>query len=243
MLRTTTTAWRKEMSQRRKVWKEIHVLNISPIWPNFERDGQLIHIFTNITIPGRWLPALSRSVKRSQKSRCRRTEFRIVNWSVWECKGQWGKERIYGPIDRKEDILTRALTQAVMARTKTVLKRVSKFLLVGRMVEKQLESARQDMFAISIDIAQISPPGVNTILLYLFVFFSQVWRYFLWSILQKGSYCSKSSTCKSCPFLSLALSLTPAASEVRPALPIPGLSFLLSERTQLLLFTSYIVKM
>ena len=31
MLRTITTAWRKEMSQRRKVWKEIHVLNISPI--------------------------------------------------------------------------------------------------------------------------------------------------------------------------------------------------------------------
>ena len=100
MLRTTTTAWRKEMSQRRKVWKEIHVSNISLIWSHFERDGQLIHIFTNITIPGRWLPALSRSVKRSQKSRCRRTEFRIVNWSVWECKGQWGKERIYGPIDR-----------------------------------------------------------------------------------------------------------------------------------------------
>ena len=34
------------------------------------------------------------------------------------------------------DILTRAFTQAVMARTKTVLKRVSKLLLVGRMVEK-----------------------------------------------------------------------------------------------------------
>ena len=42
----------------------------------------------------------------------------------------------YTLIDRKEDILTRAFTQAVMARTKTVLKRVSKLLLVGRMVEK-----------------------------------------------------------------------------------------------------------
>ena len=66
---------------------------------------------------------------------------------------------------------------------------------------------------------------------------------FLMIYFTKGSYCSKSSTCKSCPFPALALSLAVVASEVRPALPISGLSFLLSERTQLLLFTSYIVKM
>ena len=56
--------------------------------------------------------------------------------------------------------LTRALTKPAIAKTRTVSKWMSKFLLVGRMEKKKLESARQDKFETMTDVVQSTPLNI-----------------------------------------------------------------------------------
>ena len=56
--------------------------------------------------------------------------------------------------------LTRAFTRPAMAKTRTVSKWMSRFLFVGRMEKKKLESARQDKFDTMTDVVQTTPLNI-----------------------------------------------------------------------------------